>query len=81
MHGGSLIVVADSDRFDAPGSIADLDVVNVAAALSGRRAVVGHIRSGLFPREMALLCTGTLLVSNYASNQVEAVAVAGIPGR
>jgi DNA-binding beta-propeller fold protein YncE len=81
VRGGSLIVVADSDRFDAPGSIADLDVVNVAAALSGRRAVVGHIRSGLFPREMALLCTGTLLVSNYASNQVEAVAVAGIPGR
>ena len=64
MHGGSLIVVADSDRFDAPGAVADLDVVNTAAALSGRRAVVGHIRSGSFPREMALLGRATLLVSN-----------------
>ena len=81
VRGGSLIVVADSNRFGARGAIADLDVVNVAAALSGRRAVVGHIRSGLFPREMALLRTGILLVSNYGSDQVEAVDVAGIPGR
>ena len=81
VHGGSLIVVADSDRFDAPGAVADLDVVNTAAALSGRRAVVGHIRSGSFPREMALLGRGTLLVSNYGSAQIEAVDVASIPGR
>jgi DNA-binding beta-propeller fold protein YncE len=81
VRGGSLIVVADSNRFGARGAIADLDVVNVAAALSGRRAVVGHIPSGLFPREMALLRSGTLLVPNYDSNQVEAVDVASIPGR
>jgi DNA-binding beta-propeller fold protein YncE len=81
VRGGSLIVVADSNRFDARGAIADLDVVNVAAALSGRRAVVGHIASGSFPREMALLPNGTLLVSDYASSQVEAVDVATIPGR
>jgi DNA-binding beta-propeller fold protein YncE len=80
VHGGSLIVVADSNRFGAGGATADLDVVNVAAALSGGRAVVGHIPSGSFPREMALLADGTLLVSNYASGQVEAVDVASIPG-
>jgi DNA-binding beta-propeller fold protein YncE len=81
VRGGSLIVVADSDRFDQPGAVAGLDVVNVAAALRGRRAVVGHIPSGLFPREMALLRSGTLLVSNFGSDQVEAVAVADLPGR
>ena len=80
VHSGSLIVVADSDRFSASGATADLDVVNVAAALSRGRAVVGHIPSGSFPREMALLPDGTLLVSNYASSQVEAVDVASIPG-
>jgi hypothetical protein len=32
---GSLIIVADSDRFGASGASADLDVVNVPAALSG----------------------------------------------
>jgi DNA-binding beta-propeller fold protein YncE len=80
VHGGSLIVVADSNRFGASGAIADLDVVNVAAALSGGRAVAGHIPSGAFPREMAVLRDGTLLVSNYASGQLEAVDVASIPG-
>jgi DNA-binding beta-propeller fold protein YncE len=80
VHGGSLVVVADSNRFGASGATADLDVVNVAAALSHGRAVVGHIASGSFPREMALLPDGTLLVTNYASGQVEAVDVATIPG-
>jgi DNA-binding beta-propeller fold protein YncE len=80
VHGGSLVVVADSNRFGASGATADLDVVNVAAALSSGRAVVGHIAAGSFPREMALLPDGTLLVTNYASGQVEAVDVASIPG-
>ena len=80
VRGGSLIVVADSNRFGAGGATADLDVVNVAAALAGRAAVAGDIPSGLFPREMALLPDGTLLVSNYSSGQVEAVDVASIPG-
>lgn len=80
VRGGSLIVVADSDRFGARGASADLEVVKVAAALSGGRAVAGHIRSGSFPREMSQLADGTLLVSNYASGQLEAIAVASIPG-
>ena len=80
VHDGSLVVVADSNRFGASGATAELDVVNVTAALSRGRAVVGHIASGSFPREMALLPGGTLLVSNYASGQVEAVDVASIPG-
>jgi DNA-binding beta-propeller fold protein YncE len=80
VHGGSLIVVADSNRFGASGAVGDLDVVNVAAALSDGRAVAGHIPSGSFPREMAVLRDGTLLVSDYASGQLEAVDVASIPG-
>jgi hypothetical protein len=80
VRGGSLIVVADSNRFGASGASADLDVVNVAAALSGGQAVVGHIQSGAFPREMALMPDGRLLVSNYAAHLVEAIDVASIPG-
>ena len=81
VRGGSLIVVADSDRFAARGATADLDVVNVAAALAGGPAVVGRIPTGSFPREMAAVPDGPLLVSDYASGQVEAVDVASIPGR
>jgi DNA-binding beta-propeller fold protein YncE len=78
-RGGALIVVADSNRFNTGGAVADLDVVNVAAALAGRQAVAGHISSGSFPREMALLRDSTLLVSNYGSNQLEAVDTASVP--
>jgi hypothetical protein len=73
-------VVADSNRFGASGASSDLDVVNVASAFSGHPAVIGHIRSGVFPRDMALAPDGTLLVSNYSSDQIEAVDVASIPG-
>src|ERR1700751_107317 len=39
-RGGSVVVVADSNRFGARGAEADLDVVSVAAALSGGPAVL-----------------------------------------
>ena len=74
------MLVADSNRFGVGGATSDLDVVNVAAALAGRPAVVGHIRAGLFPRDMTLAPDGTLLVSNFDSGQVEAVDVATVPG-
>jgi DNA-binding beta-propeller fold protein YncE len=80
VRGSSLVLVADSNRFGASGATSDLDVVNVAAALAGRPAVVGHVRAGLFPRDMTLAPDGTLLVSNFDSGQVEAVDVATIPG-
>jgi DNA-binding beta-propeller fold protein YncE len=79
VRGGSLVVVADSNRFQQSGAQADLDVVNVADALSGHPAVVGHIRAGLFPRDMTVSATGTLYVSNFSSQQLEAVDVASIP--
>jgi len=82
VRGGSLIVVADSDRFGSRGATPDLDVVSVADALAGRgAAVLGRVPSGLFPRDMAAPSggDGLLLVSNNASNQVEAVDLAGLP--
>ena len=80
VDGGSRVIVADSNRFARPGAVADLDVVNAAAAISGRPAVIGHIPAGLFPREMALEPGGaTLLVTNFLSDQLEAVSVSGVP--
>jgi DNA-binding beta-propeller fold protein YncE len=76
---GALIVVADSNRFGASGAHADLSVINVADALDGRPAIVGHIPAGQFPRDMATAPDGTVLVSNFGSNQVEAVDTATIP--
>ena len=76
---GALVVVADSNRFGAPGAHADLTVINVADALDGRPAIVGDIPAGLFPRDMTAAPNGTVLVSNFSSGQLEAVDTATIP--
>lgn len=54
LRGGRQVIVADSNRFDAPGAHASLTVVNAAAALAHRPAVTGTIVAARFPREMAL---------------------------
>jgi DNA-binding beta-propeller fold protein YncE len=79
VRGGTLLVVADSNRFAASGERAALSVVSVSAALAGRPAIVGDISTGLFPRDMALSPDGTLLVSDYASQHVQAIATANLP--
>jgi DNA-binding beta-propeller fold protein YncE len=82
VRGGSLIVVADSNRFGTAGAASDLDVVSVADALAGRPAVLGHVAAGGFPRDMAVSAggDGTLLVSDFASSQLETVDVPTLPG-
>jgi len=79
VRGGALIAVADSNRFTASGASSSLSVVNVAAALAGHPAVVGDLATGQFPRDMAVSPDGTLLVSDYASGQVQAIATVGLP--
>jgi DNA-binding beta-propeller fold protein YncE len=78
--GGREIVVADSNRFYAQGAHASLTVVDAAAALAHRPAILGTILAGSFPREMSLETDGrTLLVGNFASGQLEAVNVSALP--
>jgi hypothetical protein len=79
VRGGTLLVVADSNRFGASGESSDLSVVSVPAALAGRPAVVGDLATGLFPRDMAVSPNGTLFVSDYSSGQVQAIATAALP--
>jgi hypothetical protein len=73
-------VVADSDRFNAPGQSASLAVVDVADALAGKPALLGYLPAGGFPRDMAVSPGGgTLLVANFTSHQLEAVNIAALP--
>ena len=77
---GSLIVVADSNRFDVNGQHASLAVVDVHYALAGRPALLGYLRAGTFPRDVAANPAGSaVLVANYVSGQVESVNVADLP--
>jgi DNA-binding beta-propeller fold protein YncE len=76
---GGRLVVADSDRVvGSPGQW--LSVVDTAAALAGRPALVGQIPAGAFPRDVAVAPGGAdVLVANYDSDQVELVVTASIP--
>ena len=72
--------MADSNRFAASGAVATLAVVDAPAALAGKPALLGYLPAGRFPREMALEPGGkVLLVTNFASGQLEAVDVGGLP--
>ncbi len=77
---GRRLIVADSNRFRAKGAASNLALVAVAAALAGRPALLGLIPAGTFPREMTLIPhTNTLLVTDYLSEQVQAVNLASAP--
>jgi DNA-binding beta-propeller fold protein YncE len=78
VRGGTLLVVADSNRFAASGRNSGLSVVSVPAALAGRPAVVGDLTTGAFPRDMAVSPDGTLLVSDYSAGQVQAIPTAAL---
>jgi len=80
VRGGTRIVVADSDRFAVPGASSSLAVVDVAAALAGKPALLGYLRAGGFPREMAAEPgRAVLMVTNFASGQLEAVPTGRLP--
>lgn len=73
------IVVAESNRFYLQGATSAISVVNPIAALSGGSAVVGTVPTGLFPREISLEPNGsTLLVTDFDSSQLEAIATPGL---
>jgi DNA-binding beta-propeller fold protein YncE len=77
---GSLIVVADSDRFSSAGRSASLAVVDVAAALGRRPALIGYLPAGGFPRDVASdPGGGIVLVANYMSRQLETVNIGALP--
>lgn len=77
---GRQIVVADSNRFQAPGATSSLAVVRVGDALAGRPALAGLLQAGQFPREMTAAPGGrTLLVTCFGSGQLELVNLTGLP--
>jgi DNA-binding beta-propeller fold protein YncE len=77
---GSRIVVADSNRGGGAGGQANLAVVDTAKALAGKPALVGYLRSGLEPRQFAVVShSTTLLVTNTRSAQVQTMDLSRLP--
>jgi DNA-binding beta-propeller fold protein YncE len=78
---GAQLIIADSHRFKARHGVPNLAVVEVHAALDGRPALSGYVRSGLDPRQLATSPDGRqLLVGNFGSDQLETVNLTKLPG-
>ncbi len=78
VDGNRKLIVADSDRFGVAGAQPDMAVVTVSQ--SHLLVLRGYFESGGFPRDMALSPNGkTLLISNFASSQLESVKVSTVP--
>lgn len=77
---GSRILTADSNRFNASRATTGISVIDVDKALAGKKANLGRIPTGLFPREFAISPDGrTVLVSDNQSKQVQAIDVSTLP--
>jgi len=73
---GAQLIVADSNRDNAPGRGANLAVIDVQRALRRQPALTGFLRTGSTPRQFALEPGGgRLLVVDTGSGQVQAVKI------
>ena len=74
VKGGSRLIVADNDGKPAPQTTHELAVIDPAAALAGKTALVGHIATGAGPHEFAVSPDGTFLyVTDLFSSQIQVV--------
>jgi DNA-binding beta-propeller fold protein YncE len=80
LRDGGRIIVADSNRFAAPGQSAELTVIDTRAALAHKSAVIGALPAGTFPREVSVdVSHKRLLVTNFGSDQLEVVDTSHLP--
>lgn len=77
---GRLTIVADTNNLDARGEHSALTVLSTVAVLAHRPAILGTVRAGPFPQQMALEPNGqTLLVTDFDSGNIEVVPVNKLP--
>lgn len=69
---GRYALTADSARFTASGELQVVSVIDTAAALAGRKALIGTVPAGAFPREFAYdPVTHQAVLTNFDSGTVE----------
>jgi DNA-binding beta-propeller fold protein YncE len=79
VNGGSRAVVADTD-IEKTQQSGNLAVVNVAAAMARKPALLGYIPSGVLPREFGIVPGGRFLIaSDNGSTQLQVLDVSKLP--
>jgi serine/threonine protein kinase/DNA-binding beta-propeller fold protein YncE len=79
VDGGTKLIVADSNLNGLPGAD-NLAVVNVAAAIARKPALIGYVPSGRSPLHFALSGSGQYLyVSDSRAAQIQVVSISTLP--
>lgn len=77
LDSGRLVLVGNSDRFEAPTSPQTLSLLNAADIASGGSALLATLPTGAFPRTISLSRDlRTLYVSDFGSNMLQVLDVA-----
>jgi len=76
---GTRLLVAESNRFLASGGAAGVSIIDTAAAIEGREALLGRVPTGSFPRAMAAGPRGTVLVANFNSDELQLIRTDHLP--
>lgn len=84
VDGGRVALVGNSNRGLVPGTGSaqpqTVSVVNTAAALDHRSAVIGVVPTGLFPRDITFdQAIGRVLVANFESDSIEEFPAPAVP--
>jgi 6-phosphogluconolactonase (cycloisomerase 2 family) len=84
VDGGRVALVANSNRGQVTGTGSTrpqtVSVVNTAAALDHRPALIGAVPAGLFPRDITFdPATGRVLLANFDSDSVEEFPAPAMP--
>jgi DNA-binding beta-propeller fold protein YncE len=74
IDGGRRILVMNSNRFGVVGASATLAVVDGHSS-----KLLGTIQTGAFPREAAVTNSNSLLVTNWGSQELQALNLADLP--
>jgi hypothetical protein len=77
--GGNRIVVADSNSTTSTRQDGDLAVINTAAALAGKPALLGAIPATGQPHQFDILPHGVLLVTEQVTGLLQAMKMATLP--
>ncbi len=79
LNNDSIIAVANSNRFAQDQTPQTVMLLDTQKALAGHTAILKTIRVGIFPRELSTTPDGqTLFVTNYNSNTLTIINVAGL---
>ncbi len=77
---GSMLFVANSNRFAQPDAPQTLSVLSVHKLIEGLPAVIATIKVGAFPREVTVESDDqTVLLTNFASNSLTIINATKLP--